>query len=415
MMPELFTKPIEALTATDAVGVIGWPETLTVEFKQDLPGRDGRPDGWVAGRDVENYAKEKLFKEAVAFANTSGGHLLLGVAEEGAPLAHAAEILPVPRCIDLADRLARAAAQAIDPPIPLLLVRGIPTTADGAGIVVFRVPQSRLAPHRAPDKQCYIRRGTEAVPMGMREIQEMALAGGRRDIAIEERFGRASRVFERWSSEPQRGEALPDGVSFRITAVPVGSRFDLGRLYGHDTLVHGGEQYTLRVNGTDKLANAVRLPNASRPILRGIEWTCSKDGGCYYAAYGDGAIELGCRLRRLSGREPYLAIGWIVAHVVNVLRTADALRAAAGVADSEYGIEVELRAADPMQAVPLIWDHGGMFDGGIGDGLARLPLLLPRLSFGSVGELNNLVSILVNDICDAAAERRESPWQVEVL
>lgn len=43
-MLALFTKPVELLTAEDAAAVVGWPESLTVEFKETLPARDGRTD-----------------------------------------------------------------------------------------------------------------------------------------------------------------------------------------------------------------------------------------------------------------------------------------------------------------------------------------------------------------------------------
>jgi hypothetical protein len=120
-------------------------------------------------------------------------------------------------------------------------------------------------------------------------------------------------------------------------------------------------------------------------------------------------------MRRSQHSEPILALGSIVANVVNVLWTADNLRTAAGVADSEYGVEVEFRTADPAEAVHLVWGSGHWHDSGIGHGLQRLPLVLPRLSFGSMGEVNDLLSILVNDICDAAAQHREEPWRVEVV
>ena len=416
-VPELLTKPIERVTAAEVEALVGWPETLTVEFKEALPGRDGRPDGWLSGREVENYAKEKLFKEVVAFANTAGGHLVLGIAETDAAPALAASVTPVPRCVDLAERLGRAAAQAIDPPIPLLLVRGVPTTSDGSGVVVVRVPASRLAPHRAPDRHCYIRRGTEAVPMGMREIQDMTLAAGRREEAVEARFERAARVFERSFAEPRPGGTKPEGVAFRITAVPVGARFDLGRLYGREGMVQRRERHRVKVDGREMDAVAVRLPNRMRPILRGVRWSShDEDADCYLDAYGDGAVELGCRVgpHPRSG-ERFLVIGWVVAHAVNVLRTADALRTEAGAADCEYGVEVELRCADPSAVVRLVWGHGGMFDDGLGRGLRHLPLRLPRISFGSMAELDAAMSLVVNDLSDAAASHQEEPWSVEVL
>jgi hypothetical protein len=71
-MPELFTKPLETIDSADVEGIIGWPEPLLVEYKAELPGRDGRPDPWIDGSKVGQYALDKLFKEVVALANTSG-------------------------------------------------------------------------------------------------------------------------------------------------------------------------------------------------------------------------------------------------------------------------------------------------------------------------------------------------------
>ncbi len=244
-MLSLFTKPIELLTAEDATAVVGWPESLTVEFKETLPARDGRTDAWLSGGNVEQYARDKLFKELVAFANTSGGHLVLGVKEtKDAPPA-AAALAPVPRCVELAERLGRA-AQAVDPPIPLLLVRAIPVQGD-AGVVVFRVPASRAAPHRSPDKECYVRRGTKSAPMSMREIQDMTLAAGRREEFVDARFAQAARQFAEWFATPL--EDQPRAAGFRITAMPVSTRFDLGRLYGRDDLVRLRQRYPITVNG----------------------------------------------------------------------------------------------------------------------------------------------------------------------
>ena len=115
---------------------------------------------WTTGGNVEQLGKARLFKEVVALANTSGGHLILGIAETKDKPPAADKVTPVSHCLELAERLERA-AQSIDPPIPLLGVRGVPTEPDGAGVVVFRVPQSRSAPHRSVDKECYTRRGTE--------------------------------------------------------------------------------------------------------------------------------------------------------------------------------------------------------------------------------------------------------------
>jgi hypothetical protein len=63
--------------------IIGWPESLLVEYKENVPARDGRNDAWTAGGNVEQYAKDKLFKEHVALANTAGGHLVVGIFGNG--------------------------------------------------------------------------------------------------------------------------------------------------------------------------------------------------------------------------------------------------------------------------------------------------------------------------------------------
>ena len=196
-MRDLFLKPIETLAADDVRDAIGWPESLVVEYKADLPAREGRGDAWLTGGTVEQIAKEKLFKEVVALANTSGGHLVVGMAETKEKPPAAASIAPIPRCVELADRLERA-AQSIDPPIPLLLVRGIPTSDDGSGVVLFRVPTSRSAPHRSIDKECYVRRGTNSVPVDMRTIRDMTLAGERRSSRIDAAFGRCQANLAEW-------------------------------------------------------------------------------------------------------------------------------------------------------------------------------------------------------------------------
>ena len=54
---------------------------------------------------IGDRAKDALLKEAVGFANVYGGALLLGIGEsEGKPPV-AARISPIPRCVNLAERL----------------------------------------------------------------------------------------------------------------------------------------------------------------------------------------------------------------------------------------------------------------------------------------------------------------------
>ncbi len=408
-MISLFTKSIELLTGEDVLTVLGWPESLTVDFKKDLWTKDHKPSAWATGGSLEDRARDKILKEVIAFANTSGGHLVLGVDETKEAPPAAAAITPIPRCVDLAERLARA-AQGIDPPIPLLLVQGIPTDGD-AGVVVFRVPASRSAPHRGLDKECYVRRGTSSVPVGMREIQDMTLAGGRRDERVDARFTRAAATFAAWFALPL--EEAPHHVGFRITAVPVGAQFELGRLYGHTAWTNLKQDYTIAINGRKHQAHAVYLPRREIPIVRGVRLSYDESSGRnYFDIHSDGVIELGFKIYPANGACA-LALAWIVAYVVNVLRAVDVLRNKAELADCEYGIELELRGSLGNTPIDLKNWPGGWEDN-VGYGLRRLPLTLPRLSFGPISELNNVVSLIVNDLFDAAAARHIQPIALQV-
>jgi predicted HTH transcriptional regulator len=190
--PTLFTKPFDGqLDGDDVSTLMGWPESGQVEFKKDIPERNGGLDPWHHGNDFTAYGRDKLFNEVVAFANTSGGHLVLGIDETESKPPIAKVIHPIPRCHDLAERLSRS-AQTIDPQIRGLLIRGIEVGADGSGVVVFRVPESSAAPHRAPDLHAYVRRNTDSTPMSMREIQDVTLATRARGERIEARFQEAS-------------------------------------------------------------------------------------------------------------------------------------------------------------------------------------------------------------------------------
>ena len=243
---------------------MGWPELLLVEYKAELPGRDGRPDPWIDGSKVGQYALDKLFKELVALANTSGGHLVVGIAEleEAPPVA--VSIRPIPRCVDLAERLGRA-AQAIDPPIPLLQVRGVATEPDGdGGVVIFRVPASRSAPHRAPDKDCYVRRDANSVPVSMRDVHDMTLARERRQDRVSEQFDRFSRQFRMWFVLPREGWRPWSG--FRISAVPVAAEFDLGRLFGKP-LPTQQDSYHVTVDNKHVITLPINRPTTDRPIV----------------------------------------------------------------------------------------------------------------------------------------------------
>ncbi len=76
----LFTTSRTIPYASDPQSVLGWPESEQVEFKEALPG-DNANAQWVNRNKIIDAAKAGLLKEVVAFANTAGGHVLLGFTE----------------------------------------------------------------------------------------------------------------------------------------------------------------------------------------------------------------------------------------------------------------------------------------------------------------------------------------------
>jgi hypothetical protein len=114
-----------------------------------------------------------------------------------------------------ARRLRQSVQDIVDPPLPLLEVRGIVTEADGtSGGVVMRVGKSRRAPHRSTvNKEVYVRRDDESVRIGMREIQELTMSRLAEVHAIDEEIARRRdrfrEAYARFSSAASMGSIPP--------------------------------------------------------------------------------------------------------------------------------------------------------------------------------------------------------------
>ena len=327
----------------------------------------------------------------MAFANTSGGHLCLGVSESAESPPVATSIIPVPRCLDLAERLSRS-AQTIDPTIPFLQVRGIPIGADGSGVVLFRVPQSQRAPHRGPDKESYVRRDANSVPITMRDIQEMTLARDRREGRIEKRFAEFMRRFENWFQTPSK--EWETWVGFWIAAVPVGGDVDLGRLFGQQVATQQ-EEYEMRFGGRPVKAHAACNPTLERPIMRGVRSDFASDmEACYREVRSDGSIDFGFRH---YVEEHACYIGWILAHLTNLLRTADVLLYRGGAPDLEYAFAIRVDGMPRQRPLTIRLPNSIP----VPKPLKELPVLFPHMSFGSLRELDKIINLVFTDLIAA--------------
>jgi hypothetical protein len=407
------SKPIGELAAEDIHELVakGWSENENVEFKSELTGSRKRKgndepdakDPWYRGGDVGVPAKEKIFKEIVAFANRSGGRLFIGIQETAEKPSRAKQIMHLPRCHDLAEILERSARDLIEPPLSSFTVHGVVTEADGSsGVVVFEVGRSVAAPHRSKiDSQCYIRRGTESRPMTMTEIQDVTLRLSRHLDEVTKRFEDRRQNFEKWlySGKPETHRF--NGL--RISAIPVSDRLHISRVFRNSDVVSPFRHLGGRVHGIWEFPFELTFSDpgeSERSILRGTRR--SRDKGLsttYCSVWCDGVIELGCKEYWKVQGEDRLFLSDILGSLANVVLGVERFRNAAASHDIEYGIEVELVSGvtggySELKIIGLHGEHVGIIRA------REMPLLLEKISLGNRDDAMNLVLTDILDVCE---------------
>ena len=239
----------------------------------------------------------------------------------------------------------------------------------------------------------------------------MVFASERRGAQLDAFFTQSSARFAQWLGTP-----IKDGngaAGFRISAIPATAPLELGRLYGMDGLTPVRQNYTV-ANGLGRFqAHLVRLPERTRPIVRGVRRTFDVEGVLnYLEMHSDGRIDLGFRVGPRQ-EQLMLTSGWIMAYTIFVLQTADRMRTLAGAPHAEYVLEVELGSscADPVEIFRL---DPSSSDPRLGDPL-RLPLTLPRLSLGPASEVDQAINVVMTDLYDAVGEPQPAAASFKVV
>jgi hypothetical protein len=330
-------EDIEQLCA-DAVS-----EGLELELKSDLPARGDQPDGWYIGQGFGDYARNQIAEEIIAFANTMGGVVLIGVKETVDHPRRTDKPNPLPRVHDLARRLRQAVHGIIDPPLPLLEAEGIEFAA-GSGIVIMRVAASRRKPHRHQvNKDVFVRRADESVRIGMREIQEMTIQSAaeatRVDEAIEKRRENFRHEFVNWNKRrDDHGTPTLGAAAVHFVGVPT-TPFDLGRVAGRsDILPHIPRLTALVGGGRHNCSLRSKLPLIWRPGLRSITAENKDDIALTeYLLKTDGLCEF--RLFKVNTPEtPGLFFTWLVAGLAVMLNWIDIIRRGASDVGAEFAL-----------------------------------------------------------------------------
>ena len=365
-MIEVLSKPADQISIRDIQALIDSqvPEGEQIEFKESLPAKKGNTDPWIEDRNtIGDRAKNEILEEVVAFANAYGGVCLLGIKESSTKPPVAAAISPIPRCAELAESLKLVFRDRVEPQLPQIEI--IPIKTDGeSGIIICRVGQSRLAPHR--DKKtriCPIRRSDRCEKMSMREIQDLTLNISRGLERLEKRLSERS---ERFQQEFERIEEPKKAFGIRATAIPVGDEIRFDRVFRHHRIIEDlcepWRSALQRKDGTRIYDASDTEPGSRwRPILRGARAERYPEDNSpqkaskqiYREIHCDGLIELG----HISGptplsemQDPILFLNMPPILFANLITQAHRVRNQAGVPTAEYAVEVEIH----VRGVPAI-------------------------------------------------------------
>ena len=149
-----FAKLIEDVSEADLQRLIGagTPESRTLEFKAELPGRTS-----------EDH--KEFLRDVVAFSNGPGGHIIYGMEEDNG-IARNLRGLPDTIVDDEILRLEQIIRTGIEPIIHGLKIRRVPLPLGGGNAVVIEIPPGLFGPHMIRNRGAFVAR-TSAGKMNM--------------------------------------------------------------------------------------------------------------------------------------------------------------------------------------------------------------------------------------------------------
>ena len=363
-MTAVLTKPTDRIGPGDIRSLIveSVPEGAKIEYKESLPASKGKTDAWPdGGGKIGGRARDRILEEVTAFANAYGGALVLGVAEDGAKPPVATNLVPLPRCTDLAERFRLMFRDCVEPQLPTLDI--IPVRTDGdKGVIVFRTGRSRLGPHRVtPTLVCPVRRADRCESLSMREIRDMTLNLARGTERLERQLRERSRKFE---EEFKRVETPDDAFGFRVTAVPVVDEIRFESVYSGGNLIEELHPPDVEVgrgsNNRDARLRTIRSLHSMRfhdwrPMLRAARseeshnWDRRVTRYAYVEVHADGLLEWGFVSNRLIGVfsenpiENNFDSETPVSTLAGLLVWADRVRQQASAPGAEYAVQPQFR------------------------------------------------------------------------
>ena len=430
----MFSSRLSDVTAVEvnAIFEAEVAESIDFEFKRELPFEQGKTeDPWMKGGKIGEAAKDILAKEIVAFANTGGGTLIVGVDENRSTKRAIPPLRPIPRCKEAAERLHQAVTARIEPKLPDFECEGIVTESDKtSGVVVMRTIQSYLAPHRlSSDNHCYIRRNDRAEPMSMSEIQEFSRRSGRVYEEMDRAFTQSGQRFYSWIPEPSRqihpvigimGSYAPDASgssnwtglwAMRLTARPM-APLPVGDLPKQEWLKALTPE-TYNGSGRQGYLACVDL-EVSRtwiPRLRAVEREFSGDHlRAVDRITTDGQIERFMLVDMPSGSRPkffHISIATLVWNVASLIRMADTVRARSHRPSQAFALEIEFFTSDKL----MITGYPGISPTGV-QLIPATSVMFPRYEIGGKDGFDEILTVFDRDVWNLAGHHPN--WQLSI-
>jgi Putative DNA-binding domain len=406
-------KPLREIDQNDLLLLVkkSWREDEQFELKQDLPSKSGL-DSWHTARRISPYARDKILAEVVAFANSYGGDVVIGMAESGDKPAAAERLSPIPNCVELAERLNDQARSYIEPPIPSLRTHPVVTAQDGSGVVIVRVTRSRLAPHRlSQDKgvrECYHRVGTRTERMTMRQIQELTFSVARGTDSVVARLQGLQQDCRQWA-DADSTRADVRRLILRVAAVPTSAEVYINPVHGIEAIRPTARSYHVKFpNGSEEVILVPRTPFNWRPIVRGTEATkedpraqmSSRSSRSRMQLFCDGAITYTWvydEAKSAPSAEHTLFPGWLFGLVANAMETAHRIRTVSSASSIDYAMDVEVETSDELTVAQI----GSLASTTVPKGSIGL---LPRYSVGPRENWQEVFNLIVSDFLDAIGD-----------
>jgi hypothetical protein len=385
-----------------------WAESSSIELKGQIPSENGESDRWITKGDrIGDYAKQKLLREIVAFANAQGGTLFLGIEESKEKPARAAKPNPILRCKEFAERFRRILRDDIEPRLPMAECEGIPLQNDD-GLVVVRVPPSATGPHWVrPTRDPTYRRGDEAITMSMTEVQDLTLrltrAADERALQLEKAQADFLTEFDTAYSgylfelEKQfAGRQITKCcIGVRCTALPL-VPIQIDKVATREQF-RATKFPQVVIETSDGKHGELIFPRDWdstnwRPNLRSTKTEHHSDYGRFKRSVDwQGRVDISWIRGNSTGT---LYLSWLLYTVALIMLHVDQVREAALVLDAPYALDIQVRALGDVIAG---WNDSHM-------SIDRLPPFMnfPTLEFSNEQRYNELLRLVQYDYWTAA-------------